>query len=161
MYGRRDLTKTVHDLSIRWAYISAMREDLVGVCPIASCTLYQAMCIIDENYNMNYNPKVIWGRTKNNASHCWVESGDRVYDPTFLQFADKCPIYIGPISEAHEQFLYDVKEVQSLNNFVSWLDSQRPTQSRINWFLHNIFNKDKKVMKNRKENFTFGRLQYT
>jgi hypothetical protein len=156
MYGRRELTKTVHDLSIRWSYISNMRPDLVGICPIASCVLYQAMSIIDRIYHSTYHPHIFWGRSKNNASHCWVESGERVYDPTFIQFAELCPIYIGPITEAHEPFLHDVKEITSLSDFRSWDEWQAPTQKRMNWFLHNLFQRDKNVMKNRNGNFTFN-----
>ncbi len=153
MPSRRILTKSINELSKRWVKLTGDREDLLGMCSISSCALYQAMIVNDMAYDSDYSPELVWGCNDEVGSHCWVSSSGKIYDPTFGQFYKNCPIYIGPSTPLHELFLYR-REINSLSDFYTWEEHQTPSQGKINWFLDRLFSNDI-ITKNRQKYFTF------
>ncbi len=77
------LTIRTHKLAKEYAKLNGMREDLTGLCAIASTALFLTMKVY------GYSARLMRGKTDliddEIYQHCWVEIGDMVYDPTFKQ----------------------------------------------------------------------------
>lgn len=126
-----DLTVQAHILAKQFAKINGMRKDLVGLCAITTVSLYLTLKVFGVEAVMKH------GKTKPTDTglfhHCWVEINGKVYDPTFLQFDRKNPVYIGNKTFVHDVFV-DVEDIENLNIFSTWAEQQVPTNERLEWF---------------------------
>lgn len=72
------------------------------------------------------------------ALHCWVESDQDVYDPTYLQFGDGGkPLHIGEQTVWHGVFK---KQITADWETFKWVDKrQKPTRQKVNNFLREMW----------------------
>lgn len=132
----RRLTLRCHKLAIKYAKENGMRDDLCGMCGIASSALYVAL------KTDGFNPILKHGKTKyidgKRYHHVWLELDGKVLDVTYSQFDKTIGCYIGQETQYHKAFT-DIEEIDTLNVFYTWENNQQPTETRIDWFMERIF----------------------
>lgn len=130
------LTEETHYLARKYAALNSMRADLIGMCCIASVSLWQALS------SLGCEAKLIHGKTDANEKgeifhHCWVEMDGLVYDSTFNQFNYEVPFYIGCNLTYHKTFVHQ-KDIQSFGDFFLWTEEQQPSLSSTHWFVSRL-----------------------
>lgn len=100
-------------------------DDLGCACAIASMALAKSFKA------WGYPARVVrgqyGGREYDGDDHCWVVSGDEIYDITATQFGERTKVMIvGKQHRKRGQFVYG-KTMRSYADFDEW-DDQRPTK---------------------------------
>ena len=121
------LTKIVNQSCRKfWEY-----SNLGGCCAIASRAL---VYYFDYFFPNNYN-KFVYGYYEESYNHhCWVQSGNIIYDPTIKQFDKKRQIAIA--NEDGDMYvrkveinIYDSENV--INFFKGWPEHQMPISDNV------------------------------
>lgn len=171
MPSRRHLTQIVHALSKEYVRIEKSKncgvnlgDNLCGMCAIASSALFQSFLINDQLFNSKFKPELVFARGSA-WSHCWVESGGKIYDPTFKQFSPYIKsIHIGDYTDKHKGYT-KLSKIRNMGDFFTWDEPQVPTQSKVDWFLERIFTTQElrvsnkvqtKIFSNKSKYFKFG-----
>ncbi len=100
------------------------REDLGGWCAIAAASLETSF------KRAGYPAEMRKGRVKKFGEHCWVVSGDHIYDITATQFGKFPKVYITPISDQKVGYSNGTKN----RNFSFWPSRNQPYSSRVDKF---------------------------
>ncbi|MEK6860552.1 MAG: hypothetical protein AABY07_01150 [Nanoarchaeota archaeon] len=99
-----------------------LSENLMGLCAISS------MALKEKFKEYGYDAKLIHGKFENLWYHCWIESGEEIYDVTATQFDG---IYDKVLVTDTRDDRYDGKEIKHHVFFASWPYGQRPSKKKI------------------------------
>jgi len=103
-------------------------KDLGGACGICSMVL-KALFI-----KSGHRAKVIHGNFNNDYPHCWVESGNFIFDITATQFhcslanINRKVVKLKIGSSLYKKYYFPEKEYTNIRSFYSWPIEQKPTK---------------------------------
>jgi hypothetical protein len=108
-------------------------EGLGGMCAMASVLLSKMF------KKHGYDSTIVLGHF-NGATHCWIESGSKVYDITYTQFKeDGSKVYVfNNENERYEDKRYEVlasfddnESEEFQEHFNIWPDGQQPSSENL------------------------------